>query len=64
MLGASSKKLPALSRNDWALSGQVVKAASKVVQLGVGLAHFKVSIFTYPSFSTSQPPAGGGTGTF
>ena len=31
------------NRNDWALSGQVVKAASKVVQLGVGLAHFKVS---------------------
>jgi len=30
------------ARNDWALSGQVVKAASKVLQLGVGLAHFKV----------------------
>ena len=40
------------NRNDWALSGQVVKAASKVVQLGVGLAHFKVSNL-----------AGGGVGT-
>jgi len=30
------------ARNDWALSGQVVKAASKLVQLGVGIAKFKV----------------------
>merc|ERR1712013_206782 len=30
------------ARNDWALSGQVVKAASKLVQLGVGIPKFKV----------------------
>ena len=48
MLGASSKFSTTFFRNDWALSGQVVKAASKVVQLGVGLAHLKVLIVTYP----------------
>ena len=48
MVIGASYKLPIFFRNDWALSGQVVKAASKVVQLGVGLAHFKVSIVTYP----------------
>ena len=39
---ASRKKLANTCRNDWALSGQVVKAASKLVQLGVGIAKFKV----------------------
>ena len=46
MTVSPSDHLTLLSRNDWAVSGQVVKAASKVVQLGLGLAHVKVGTGT------------------